>query len=137
MNFRSVAATLLISVGTCSFALGDDARDAPPNGLLFPKSVERTMMGEPIKMRQKYALDMIEGPTTSEFIFEGPTSLDFGAISIDNDNAGSVHVIESPPCGPKCVPPPNRHGPAPCNARWLPPRRRFRVGRCPLLRSVQ
>ncbi len=40
MNFRSIAATFLISLWTCSLALGADDAQAIPF-ILFPESVER------------------------------------------------------------------------------------------------
>jgi tetratricopeptide (TPR) repeat protein len=49
MNVKSPAAVMMVVLGTRTFALADDTRQAPKSRLLFPESVERAMMGEGTK----------------------------------------------------------------------------------------
>lgn len=111
MNFRSIAAAFLISLGTCSFALGADRQDAPAAPpLLFPESVERAMMGEAAAMKKTYG-PMQEGPTVTDQKIERTLEGSFGSITLEprfetwqpvepgkaRPEAGSGRKTKSPP----------------------------------------
>ncbi len=52
MSYRSIAATFLIWLAVCPFALGAAQANAPPNGGRFPDDVERAMLFDAWQMRR-------------------------------------------------------------------------------------
>jgi hypothetical protein len=97
MTFRSIAATFLTSLCTCSFAFGADDAPAIPF-LMFPESVERAMMGEAAVMKQMYG-PMQESSTVTDQKIEWTLEGSVGSITLGP---------ESFPPGPKYVPLHNR-----------------------------
>jgi hypothetical protein len=94
MKFKSIVATILISVWTCSFALGAEAKDTPTGQLIFSESVERAMQLERLQMPHS-------------LLFGETIDLTNGAIAGTSDFR-FVPAPESLPCEPNCSPPPKK-----------------------------
>ncbi len=77
MNVKSSAAVLMILLGANSFASAADPSNTPANGLLFPESVERAMIGQAAATAVNISSGLTESTTSWGFEKEikGPIDL--------------------------------------------------------------
>jgi tetratricopeptide (TPR) repeat protein len=102
MNLKSSAAVLMVLLWTSSTASAADPKNAPPNGLLFPESVERAMMGQAMAAERNAPRFGTLTITSSSFGFvpKGPIELLIEKSNPPKTNPDKPAVKEADPARP-------------------------------------